>query len=71
MCIRDSRKRLDPEGCLVTSGSDGDPPWREDEDVEDISVIGEWSGGSPDAEWGHNEEGATDDEAGEVDPNWT
>ena len=69
--VKTLRKRLDPEGCLVTSGSDGDPPWREDEDVEDISVIGEWSGGSPDAEWGRNEEGATDDEAGEADPNWT
>ncbi len=69
--VKTLRKRLDPEGCLVTSGSDGDPPWREDEDVEDISVMGEWSGGSPDAEWGRNEEAATDDEAGEADPNWT
>jgi hypothetical protein len=68
--IKTLRKRLDPEGCLVTSGSDGEPPWREDEDVEDISVAGEWSGGSPDAEWGRNEEDPADEEAGEADPNW-
>ena len=68
--VRTLRKRLDPEGCLVTSGSDGEPPWREDEDVEDISVAGEWSGGSPDAEWGRNEGDPADDEAGEADPNW-
>jgi len=68
--VRTLRKRLDPEGCLVTSGSDGEPPWREDEDVEDISVAGEWSGGSPDAEWGRNEGDSADDEAGEADPNW-
>lgn len=46
------KSRLDEEGCLIISGSDGDPPWREDEDVEDIAIFGEWSGGSPDAEWG-------------------
>ena len=68
--IKTLRKRLDPEGYLVTSGSDGEPPWREDEDVEDISVAGEWSGGSPDAEWGRNEGDSADDEAGEADPNW-
>jgi predicted deacylase len=49
------RRRLDEEGCLIISGSDGDPPWREDEDIEDIAVFGEWSGGSPDAEWGPSE----------------
>jgi predicted deacylase len=69
--VKTLRKRLDPEGCLVTSGSDGDPPWREDEDVEDISVLGEWSGGSPDAEWGPNDDDVADDEAGEADPRWS
>ncbi len=69
--VKTLRKRLDPEGCLVTSGSDGDPPWREDEDVEDISVLGEWSGGSPDAEWGRNDDDIADDEAGEADPRWS
>ncbi len=46
------KRRLDEEGCLIISGSDGEPPWRDDEDIEDIAVFGEWSGGSPDAEWG-------------------
>jgi len=46
------KRRLDDEGCLIISGSDGDPPWREDDDIEDIAIFGEWSGGSPDAEWG-------------------
>tara|TARA_B100001564_G_scaffold199243_1_gene167447 strand:+ start:978 stop:2420 length:1443 start_codon:yes stop_codon:yes gene_type:complete len=46
------KRRLDDEGCLIISGSDGEPPWREDDDIEDIAVFGEWSGGSPDAEWG-------------------
>jgi len=50
------KARLDEEDCLIISGSDGDPPWREDEDVEDIAVFGEWSGGSPDAEWGDVED---------------
>ena len=50
------KNRLDDEGCLIISGSDGDPPWRADEDVEDIAIFGEWSGGSPDAEWGPSED---------------
>jgi hypothetical protein len=54
------KKRLDDEGCLIISGSDGEPPWREDEEIEDIAVFGEWSGGSPDAEWGPA--GSTDEE---------
>ena len=64
------RRRLDEEGCLIISGSDGDPPWREDEDIEDIAVFGEWSGGSPDAEWGRGEENSADEEADEADPAW-
>ena len=54
------KRRLDDEGCLIISGSDGEPPWREDDDIEDIAVFGEWSGGSPDAEWGPA--GSTDEE---------
>ena len=54
------KRRLDNEGCLIISGSDGEPPWREDDDIEDIAVFGEWSGGSPDAEWGP--EGSTYEE---------
>ena len=54
------KRRLDEEGCLIISGSDGEPPWREDEEIEDIAVFGEWSGGTPDAEWG--QEGSTEEE---------
>ena len=54
------KRRLDDEGCLIISGSDGEPPWREDEEIEDIAVFGEWAGGSPDAEWGPA--GSTDEE---------
>ena len=61
--IKTLQKRLDDEGCLIISGSDGEPPWREDDDVEDISVEGEWSGGGPDAEWGQNEQPSTEDES--------
>ena len=50
--VKTLRKRLDIEGCLIICGSDGEPPWREDDEVEDIAIEGEWSGGSPDAEWG-------------------
>ena len=36
---------------LVVSGSKGEPVWREDFEVEEISIDGEWSGGGVDAEW--------------------
>ncbi len=55
------KKRLDDEGCLIISGSDGEPPWREDEEIEDIAIFGEWSGGSPDAEWGPQDSSEEED----------
>ncbi len=63
--VKTVQKRLDQEGILVLSGSDGEPPWRDDEEVEDISVEGEWEGGSPDAEWGENHSSAAEEEADE------
>ena len=66
--VKAIRRRLDEDDCLVISGSDGDPPWREDDDVEDITVEGEWSGGSVDAEWGLNDSAAVEEEAAEADP---
>ena len=57
------KKRLDEEGCLIISGSDGEPPWRDDEEIEDIAVFGEWSGGSPDAEWGPNHSNEEEDDS--------
>ncbi len=66
--VKAIRRRLDEDDCLVISGSDGDPPWREDDEVEDITVGGEWSGGSVDAEWGLNDSDAVEEEAAEADP---
>ncbi len=40
-----SERLLKVEGSLET------PPWREEGDVDEISIKGEWSGGSVDAEW--------------------
>ena len=36
---------------LIVSGSKGEPVWREEVEVEEISIEGEWSGGGVDAEW--------------------
>ena len=46
------RKGLDKKtNRLVVSGSKGEPIWREDFEVEEIMIEGEWSGGGVDAEW--------------------
>ena len=64
--VKSVKRRLDDEGVLVLSGTDGEPPWREDDEIEDISVEGEWEGGSPDAEWGDNLRSAAEEEADEA-----
>jgi hypothetical protein len=61
--VKTVKRRLDDEGVLVLSGADGEPPWRDDDEIEDISVDGEWEGGSPDAEWGENMRAAGEEEA--------
>jgi hypothetical protein len=66
--VQTIRKRLDEDDCLVISGADGDPVWRDDDEVEDITVGGEWSGGSVDAEWSTNPPTGPDEEAAEADP---
>jgi predicted deacylase len=46
------RKGLDKKtNRLIVSGSTGEPIWREDFEVEEIMIEGEWSGGGVDAEW--------------------
>ncbi len=46
------RKGLDKKtNKLIVSGSKGEPIWREDFEVEEIMIEGEWSGGAVDAEW--------------------
>ena len=66
--VQTIRKRLDEDDCLVISGADGDPVWRDDDEVEDITVGGEWSGGNVDAEWSTNPPTDSDEEAAESDP---
>ena len=36
---------------LIVNGSLGAPVWRDESDVDEISIEGEWSGGSVDSEW--------------------
>ena len=36
---------------FVVSGTSDEPVWRDEVDVDEISLTGEWSGGSVDAEW--------------------
>ncbi len=43
--------RLDSQNRLVISGTDGEPPWRDEAEVDEITVDGAWSGGHVDAEW--------------------
>ncbi len=61
--VKTVKRRLDDEGVLVLSGADGEPPWRDDDEIEDISVDGVWEGGSPDAEWGDDMRAAGEEEA--------
>ena len=46
------RKGLDKKtNKLIVSGSKGEPIWREDFEVEEFMIEGEWSGVAVDAEW--------------------
>ena len=45
------KSQMDDRGVLVVNGSQGDAIWREDDEMVEIDVAGEWSGGSVDAEW--------------------
>ena len=46
------RSQIDDRGVLIVNGSQGDAIWRDDVDeLVEIEVKGEWSGGSVDAEW--------------------
>ncbi len=42
--------QCDEESRFIVAGSEDEPVWRE-EDIDEISLKGEWSGGSVDAEW--------------------
>ncbi|MEE3029761.1 MAG: succinylglutamate desuccinylase/aspartoacylase family protein [Candidatus Thermoplasmatota archaeon] len=52
--IRAVESMLDNERQLIPSGTDGEPPWREETDVDEIEVEGEWIAGNVDGGW-HSE----------------
>lgn len=60
------KSQVDESKMFVVSGSTEEPVWREEVEVDEISLMGEWSGGSVDAEWQSAFVG--DSEAGEVSP---
>tara|TARA_B100000459_G_scaffold147317_1_gene116434 strand:+ start:1146 stop:2471 length:1326 start_codon:yes stop_codon:yes gene_type:complete len=43
--------QIDESGRFLVSGSQGEPVWREDAEVDEVAVNGNWSGGSVDSEW--------------------
>lgn len=47
-------EQCDGESKLIVNGSSGVPVWREESDIDEISIEGEWSGGSVDSEWQKN-----------------
>jgi len=59
------KTQMDDRGILIVNGSQGDAIWREEEEMVEIKVEGDWSGGSVDAEW--NQINAEDTEQEEAD----
>jgi hypothetical protein len=45
------KSQLDEKNRLIVSGSVADPPWREEYEVAEISIQGQWQGGDVDSEW--------------------
>ncbi len=45
------KSQLDDHKRLIVSGSIEDPPWREEYEVDEIAIHGEWQGGDVDSEW--------------------
>ncbi len=44
-------EQIDDSGQFIVCGSDDDPTWREEVDVDEVALEGEWSGGNVDSEW--------------------
>ena len=44
-------QQIDKNGYFIVCGSDEEPSWRDETDVDEVAVDGEWSGGSVDSEW--------------------
>lgn len=49
--VRLVKSQLDEKNRLIVSGSVADPPWREEYEVDEISIQGQWQGGDVDSEW--------------------
>ena len=45
------KTQMDERGFLIVNGSQGEAIWREEEEMVEIEVQGDWSGGSVDGEW--------------------
>ena len=43
--------QIDTNGRFLVGGSQGEAVWREEQDVDEVAVDGDWSGGSVDSEW--------------------
>lgn len=44
-------EQIDKNGRFIINGSQEDPVWREEHEINEISLEGEWSGGVIDSEW--------------------
>ena len=56
-------EQVDENGSFVTCGSHGEPSWREEGDVDEVALEGEWSEDGVDSEWTSskiNDDGDTD-----------
>tara|TARA_B100001093_G_scaffold169000_2_gene161680 strand:- start:6095 stop:7429 length:1335 start_codon:yes stop_codon:yes gene_type:complete len=49
--------QINSNGRFLVCGSQSDPVWREEVDVDEIAVDGDWNGGLIDSEWNENKEG--------------
>ena len=58
------QSQVDDRNVLIVNGSQGDAIWREEDDMVEIDVEGEWSGGSVDAEWNRINSDETEQEEG-------
>ena len=43
--------QIDSNGRFLVCGSQGEAVWREEQDIDEVAVEGDWSGGSVDSEW--------------------
>lgn len=44
-------EQIDDNGKFIVCGSEEDAIWREEQDIDEVNVDGEWSGGGVDSEW--------------------